>query len=74
VRPPPPAGDAPDAIASPAVALRSTEVAVVPIAISGQVMCALAVLVEAGSELVVAEAIAGAAGAAFARLIRDASR
>lgn len=53
---------------------RAGELAVVPILVAGQVMCVLAMVVEVGAPLAAAEAVAGAAGAAFARLMRDASR
>jgi hypothetical protein len=50
------------------------ELAIVPISIGGQVMCAIALTVEPGAGVEAAEALAGAAGAAFARLMRAASR
>lgn len=50
------------------------ELAVFPIAIAGQVMCALASSTTTDSGLVPVEAIASSAGIAFSRLIRDASR
>jgi hypothetical protein len=50
------------------------ELAIVPISISGQVMCAIALIVQAGSPIEPAESLAAAAGAAFARLMRAASR
>jgi hypothetical protein len=50
------------------------ELAVVPIAIGEQVMCVLAAATSVDAELAPFETIASAAGAAFARLIRDASR
>jgi hypothetical protein len=50
------------------------DLAVVPIPIAGKVMCLLAVVTAEGREIAAVEAIASAAGAAFARLIRDASR
>ena len=50
------------------------ELAVVPIAIGDQVMCVLAAATSAEAELAPFETIASAAAAAFARLIRDASR
>jgi hypothetical protein len=50
------------------------DLAVVPIPIAGKVMCLLAVVAAEGREIAAVEAIAAAAGAAFARLIRDASR
>jgi hypothetical protein len=50
------------------------DLAVVPIAIAEQVMCLLAVSIEADATLAQLEAVTASAGAAFARLIRDASR
>jgi hypothetical protein len=57
-------------------ALGSTagELAIVPISIGGHVMCAIALAAPPRTDLACAESIAGAAGAAFARLMRDASR
>jgi len=50
------------------------ELAVVPISIAHKVMCVIAMATADHAPLACAEAIAEAAGAAFARLIRDASR
>jgi hypothetical protein len=50
------------------------DLAVIPIAIAGQVMCALAFATTTDGGLVPFEAIASSAGTAFSRLIRDASR
>jgi hypothetical protein len=50
------------------------ELVVVPIAIAGQVMCMIATATEIGAPVSVVETIAAAAGTAFARLMRDASR
>jgi hypothetical protein len=50
------------------------ELCVVPISISGRVLCVLAMVTEPDAQLGTAESIAVAAGAAFARLMRDASR
>ena len=50
------------------------DLVVVPISIASQVMCVIAIAVGAGIGVPSAEPIAAAAGAAFARLIRDASR
>ncbi|MBL0220489.1 MAG: hypothetical protein IPQ07_42300 [Myxococcales bacterium] len=50
------------------------ELAVVPISIAGQVMCVIAMVTETDTPSGTAESIAAAAGAAFARLMRDASR
>lgn len=54
----------------------STEhhLAICPISIAGQVMCLLAAVVDHSSPSTALEVIASAAGAAFTRLIRDASR
>jgi hypothetical protein len=50
------------------------EIAVVPIAIGGKVMCLLVVALTAGATLGPVETIATSAGTAFARLMRDAGR
>jgi hypothetical protein len=50
------------------------DLAVVPIPIAGKVMCLLAVVTDENRSIAAVEAVAAAAGAAFARLIRDASR
>ena len=50
------------------------ELLVVPISIVGQVMGALALVVEPDANSLTPESIAAAAGAGFARLMRDASR
>jgi type II secretion system (T2SS) protein E len=50
------------------------ELAVVPMMILGQVMCVIAMVATTGGDLTSAESIAAAAGAAFARLMRNASR
>ena len=47
---------------------------VVPVTISGQVLCLVALACARDEPVASTETIAGAAGAAFARLIRDASR
>jgi hypothetical protein len=52
----------------------SADLVIVPISIASQVMCVIAIAATAGAVLTSAEQIAAAAGAAFARLIRDASR
>ena len=52
---------------------RSGDLVVVPVAIAGTVMCVIAMVTAKRAERGV-EAIAAAAGAAFARLMRDASR
>lgn len=51
-----------------------SELVIVPISIGGQVMCAIALTLEPAAAVEGAEALAGAAGAAFARLMRAASR
>lgn len=51
-----------------------SELAVVPIAIAGKVMCLLAIAMAPGSLLGPVETIATSAGTAFARLMRDAGR
>ncbi|HET7504611.1 MAG TPA: hypothetical protein VFK02_26495 [Kofleriaceae bacterium] len=50
------------------------DLVVVPIAIADQVMCVIAIATPEGAPVACAEPIAAAAGAAFARLMRDASR
>lgn len=50
------------------------ELCIVPVSISGQVLCVIAMVTEPDAQLGSAESIAVAAGAAFARLMRDASR
>jgi len=50
------------------------ELAIVPISITGQVMCAIALTIEPGAGVEAAESLAGAAGGAFARLMRALSR
>ncbi|HEX2685692.1 MAG TPA: hypothetical protein VHN14_03700 [Kofleriaceae bacterium] len=50
------------------------DLAVVPIAIGDKVMCVIALAAAAGASLVTTEPIATAAGAAFVRLMRNASR
>jgi hypothetical protein len=57
-----------------ALGCEAGDLAVVPIAIAGQVMCALASATTTDGGLVPVEAIATSAGTAFSRLIRDASR
>ncbi len=47
---------------------------VVPIPVSGHVVCLLALVAEPDSPSTTAETIAAAVGAAFARLMRNASR
>jgi hypothetical protein len=50
------------------------DLAIVPIAIADQVMCVIAIATADDAPIACAEPIAAAAGAAFARLMRDASR
>lgn len=50
------------------------DLAVVPVAIGGQVMCLIALVVTPNTPVATAESIAAAAGAAFARLMRHAAR
>jgi hypothetical protein len=50
------------------------DLVVVPISIADQVMCVIAIATVEGAPIASAEPIAAAAGAAFARLMRDASR
>ncbi|HMG24754.1 MAG TPA: hypothetical protein VK607_25630, partial [Kofleriaceae bacterium] len=50
------------------------DLVVVPIAIAEQVMCVIAIATAQSAPIACAEPIAAAAGAAFARLMRDASR
>ncbi|HWO20171.1 MAG TPA: hypothetical protein VNO30_15395 [Kofleriaceae bacterium] len=50
------------------------ELAIIPISISGQVMCAIALTLAPGAGVEAAEALANAAGTAFAKLIAAASR
>ena len=52
----------------------SRELAVVPVAIGGKVMCVLAVTTIPGTSLAPVETIAASAGTAFGRLMRDAGR
>ena len=53
---------------------QSGELVVVPVSIAGTVMCAIAMVTVKDAPVASAESIAVAAGAAFARLIRHASR
>jgi hypothetical protein len=50
------------------------DLVVVPVAISDQVPCMIAIATAGDAPVAAVEAVAGAAGAAFARLMRDASR
>ncbi|MBA3821012.1 MAG: hypothetical protein H0X17_19155, partial [Deltaproteobacteria bacterium] len=53
---------------------QSGDLAVVPVSIGGQVMCVIAMVIAADASIATGESIAAAAGAAFARLMRNASR
>jgi hypothetical protein len=53
---------------------QSGDLAIVPVSISDQVMCVIALAAHAQAPLSTAESVAAAAGAAFARLMRNASR
>jgi len=50
------------------------DLVVVPVTIADQVMCVIALVASSDAKIESAESIAGAAGAAFARLMRNASR
>lgn len=50
------------------------DLAIVPISIADRVMCLIALAVEPGAPVAVVESVATAAGSAFARLMRNASR
>ena len=50
------------------------ELVMVPVSIGGQVMCVIAMVMEADASTEAAESISAAAGAAFSRLMRDAGR
>ncbi|MBA3502358.1 MAG: hypothetical protein M4D80_06435 [Myxococcota bacterium] len=52
----------------------SGELVVVPVSIASQVMCVIALAAQHDSSTATAESVAAAAGAAFARLMRNASR
>ncbi|CAN5903665.1 hypothetical protein BH11MYX2_BH11MYX2_25870 [soil metagenome] len=56
------------------LAQKSGDLVVVPVSISKQVMCVIALVTESDGPIATAESVAAAAGAAFARLMRDASR
>ena len=53
---------------------QSGELVVVPVSIASQVMCVIALATQHDSSTATAESVAAAAGAAFARLMRNASR
>jgi hypothetical protein len=50
------------------------DLVIVPIAVADRVLCTIATTTQPGAPVEAVESIAAAAGAAFARLIRDASR
>jgi hypothetical protein len=50
------------------------DLVVVPISVADQVLCVIAIVTAEGAPVASAESIAAAAGAAFARLMRDAGR
>lgn len=52
----------------------SGDLVIVPVTIAGQVMCVIAMATQADATASTAESIAAAAGAAFARMMRNASR
>jgi hypothetical protein len=52
----------------------SGDLVIVPVSISNQVMCVIALATQHGAQTGTAESVAAAAGAAFARLMRNASR
>jgi hypothetical protein len=56
------------------LAQKSGDLVIVPISIAKQVMCVIALVTDADSAIATAESVAAGAGAAFARLMRDASR
>jgi hypothetical protein len=66
--------DAIDRLLLASLGRTSGDLVVVPISIADQVMCAIAITTAENAPIACAEPIAAAAGAAFARLMRDASR
>ena len=56
------------------LAQKSGELVIVPVTIAKQVMCVIASVTENEQTIATCESVAAAAGAAFARLMRDASR
>ena len=50
------------------------DLVVVPVSIAGQVMCVLAMVTARNAKIASVESVATAAGAAFARLMRDSGR
>lgn len=66
--------DAIDRLLMASLGRNTGDLVVVPISIADQVMCVMAIATAENAPLSSAEPIAAAAGAAFARLMRDASR
>ncbi|HSS00771.1 MAG TPA: hypothetical protein VLM79_27120 [Kofleriaceae bacterium] len=66
--------DALDRLLLASLGKQTGDLVVVPISIGEQVMCVIAIATPENAPLASAEPIAAAAGAAFARLMRDASR
>jgi hypothetical protein len=66
--------DAIDRLLLASLGRRDGDLIVVPISIADQVMCVIAIATAENAPVACAEPIAAAAGAAFARLMRDASR
>jgi hypothetical protein len=66
--------DALDRLLLASLGKQAGDLVVVPISIGEQVMCVIAIATAENAPLASAEPIAAAAGAAFARLMRDASR
>lgn len=56
------------------LAQRTGDMVIVPISIAKQVMCVIALVTDTDAPIATAESVAAGAGAAFARLMRDASR
>ncbi len=56
------------------LAQKTGEMVIVPISIAKQVMCVIALVTDVDAPIATAESVAAGAGAAFARLMRDASR
>lgn len=56
------------------LAQKTGDMVIVPISIAKQVMCVIALVTDTDAPIATAESVAAGAGAAFARLMRDASR
>ncbi|MGE0402969.1 MAG: hypothetical protein AB7T06_40055, partial [Kofleriaceae bacterium] len=56
------------------LAQKTGDMVIVPISIAKQVMCVIALVTDTDAAIATAESVAAGAGAAFARLMRDASR